>query len=262
VVNTDDPWGRRLLAELPADVGRVTFGLGAGADVRGLALQLGPHGSAFRVASPWGTLQLRTPLLGRYNVVNVLGAFAAAGCLGVSSGAVAEALVGINGVPGRLEPVRTGLDFQVFVDYAHTDDALQHVLKTVREITRARLIVVFGCGGDRDRSKRPLMGRVASTLADLAIVTSDNPRGEEPAAIIEEIVAGIAPGAAVETREDRREAVRHAVAVAGSGDVIVIAGKGHEHFQEYAGKTIPFDDRQAVTEALEARVSQLCRVGA
>ena len=152
---------------------------------------------------------------------------------------------------GRLERVATALPAAVFVDYAHTDDALCNVLTTLREITRGRLIVVFGCGGDRDRSKRPLMGRVCAELADLAVVTSDNPRSEEPMAIINEILAGVPTGATVAVEPDRRMAIRLALTEAGPDDVVLVAGKGHEPFQELADRTVPFDDRRVVAE--EAR---------
>jgi len=190
-------------------------------------------------------------LAGRYNIANMLCATGLALDAGVSLDTVVAVLEQARPQWGRLERVATDLPAAVFVDYAHTDDALRNVLTTLREITRARLVVVFGCGGDRDRSKRPLMGRVCAELADRVVVTSDNPRSEEPMAIINEILEGVPAGATVAVEPDRRAAIRLALAEAGPDDVVLVAGKGHEPFQELADRTVPFDDRQVVTE--EAR---------
>jgi UDP-N-acetylmuramoyl-L-alanyl-D-glutamate--2,6-diaminopimelate ligase len=253
VVNADDPWGRRLVESggISADI--LTYGVAAGVDVRAESVSVGGRGSAFTVRSPWGGAQVETGLLGRYNVSNALAALACAGALDVPLDAAVGALSELALVPGRLEEVRAECGFQVFVDYAHTDDALGHVLRTLREITAGRLIVVFGCGGDRDRSKRPAMGRVAGQLADHAVLTSDNPRSEDPSAIIEEVLAGFPSRGNVEVVENRREAIERALRVADKGDVVLIAGKGHETFQETANKTVPFDDRQ-VAAAIMAKL--------
>jgi UDP-N-acetylmuramoyl-L-alanyl-D-glutamate--2,6-diaminopimelate ligase len=187
-------------------------------------------------------------LRGRFNVENVLGAVAAARLLGVEDDAIRRGVEHVAGVPGRFEAVDEGQPFAVLVDYAHTPEALENVLGEARAITAGRLLCVFGCGGDRDRGKRPQMGRIASELADLAIVTSDNPRSEEPDSIIGEIVAGAAGD--VEVEPDRREAIARAIDAAQEGDVVVIAGKGHEQGQQFADRTVPFDDRDVAREAL------------
>jgi UDP-N-acetylmuramoyl-L-alanyl-D-glutamate--2,6-diaminopimelate ligase len=202
-------------------------------------------------------IELESPLPGRFNVSNVLGALAAVHRLGVPLETIAAALPGIEPVPGRFQPVDEGQAFAVLVDYAHTPDSLENVLATARALTGGRLICVFGCGGDRDRGKRPQMGEIAGRLADLVVVTSDNPRSEDPEAIVAEILAGASggPGAAeIEALVDRREAVARAVELAGPGDVVVIAGKGHEQGQEFAGGAkLPFDDVRVARDALRGR---------
>jgi UDP-N-acetylmuramoyl-L-alanyl-D-glutamate--2,6-diaminopimelate ligase len=249
VVNLDDPYGARLAAELPA---ATTIGIdAAGADLRATAIRSTMSGSTFRA----GGLDLRSPLPGRFNVLNVLGAVAAVRALGVDDATIAAALPEAGRVPGRFEPVDEGQGFAVLVDYAHTPDSLENVLRAARPLTRGRLLCVFGCGGDRDRGKRPQMGEIAARLADVAIVTSDNPRSEEPEAIVAEILAGIADRSGTEAIVDRHEAIERAVALAGAGDVVVIAGKGHEQGQELAdGRKVAFDDVTVAREALRARL--------
>jgi len=201
-------------------------------------------GSSFRI----GELDLTTRLRGRFNVENVLGAVAAARILGVEEEAIAAGVEHLAGVPGRFEAVDEGQPFAVLVDYSHTPDALESLLVEARSLASGRLVCVFGCGGDRDRGKRPLMGEIASRLADAVIVTSDNPRSEDPQAVIDEILAGV-PGP-VEVEPDRAAAIARALGAADAGDVVVIAGKGHEQGQEFADRTIPFDDRDVAREAL------------
>ena len=229
-INVDDEWGRKLAEELRRldRAPLLTYGRSEDADLR-------EH-------------SFRTGLVGRFNTENILAAWAVARLVGVPDAAVAEGVERLGGVPGRFESVDEGQPFQVIVDYSHTPDSLENVLRAARELTQRRVICVFGCGGDRDRGKRPIMGRIASELADVAIVTSDNPRSEEPQAIIDEILAGIV--GAVEVEPDRRAAIEHAVATAEAGDVVVIAGKGHEQGQEFADRKIPFDDREVAREAL------------
>jgi UDP-N-acetylmuramoyl-L-alanyl-D-glutamate--2,6-diaminopimelate ligase len=225
VVNVGDEWGRRLAAELPD---AVTF---SGEDAHlldGIDLKL----------------------RGRFNVENALGALLAARLLGIGDDAIKRGLESVRGVPGRFETVDEGQPFQVIVDYAHKPAALENVLRAARDLADGRVIVVVGAGGDRDRGKRPVMGRIASELADVAIVTSDNPRSEDPGGIIDEIVAGARNG--VEVEPDRATAIAQAVALARAGDVVVIAGKGAEQGQEFAERTIPFDDREAARDALRA----------
>jgi UDP-N-acetylmuramoyl-L-alanyl-D-glutamate--2,6-diaminopimelate ligase len=247
VVNVDDPYGRRLAAELDDPI---TFATSGDADWRALDVHSGLRGSRFRVCSPVGELEVRSALPGRFNVSNLLGALAAARAVGVEPEVAVTALAGAGRVPGRFEPVEEGQDFAVVVDYAHTPDSLENVLRSARELAGGnRVLCVFGCGGDRDRGKRPLMGAIAADLADLAIVTSDNPRSEDPDAIIAEVVAGAKED--VETIVDRREAIERAVGLARPGDVVVIAGKGHEQGQEFAdGRKVPFDDVTVAREAL------------
>ena len=243
-INVGDPYGRRLADELRGKHDKqLTFGLGDDAELRAEHLELGPRGARFRA----GGIELETRLRGRFNVENVLGAVAAARLLGIRDEAIAYGVKELRGVPGRFEAVDEGQPFAVLVDYAHTPDSLENVLRTARDLAENRVICVFGCGGDRDRGKRPLMGRIATELADLAIVTSDNPRSEEPAAIIAEILEGAGDA---DVEPDRREAIARAVAAAGEGDVVVIAGKGHEQGQQFADGTIPFDDREVAREAL------------
>jgi UDP-N-acetylmuramoyl-L-alanyl-D-glutamate--2,6-diaminopimelate ligase len=242
-VNVGDPYGLRLADELRGHGELVTFGLTDDAELRADNLELDARGARFRA----GELELETRLRGRFNVENILGAVAAARLLGIAEDAIARGVKELRGVPGRFEAVDEGQPFAVLVDYAHTPDSLENVLRTARQLAANRVICVFGCGGDRDRRKRPLMGRIAGELADVAIVTSDNPRSEEPEAIIAEILEGAGD---VEVEPDRREAIARAVATAGEGDVVVIAGKGHEQGQQFADRTIPFDDREVAREAL------------
>jgi UDP-N-acetylmuramoyl-L-alanyl-D-glutamate--2,6-diaminopimelate ligase len=231
-INVGSAWGRRLAEELRVlDRAPVlTYGAVDGAE-------LNTHAAL-----------ARSQLVGGFNVENVLAAAALSRLVGVPDDAVVEGVARVPGVPGRFEAVDEGQPFTVIVDYAHKPGALEAVLRTARELARGRLICVFGAGGDRDRGKRPIMGRVATELADLTIVTSDNPRSEEPTAIIEEIVAGVVGPAEVEP--DRRAAIVRAVGEAEAGDVVVIAGKGAEQGQEFADRKVPFDDREVAREEL------------
>jgi UDP-N-acetylmuramoyl-L-alanyl-D-glutamate--2,6-diaminopimelate ligase len=249
VINVDDAYGRRLAREVP---GSVTFALDdQNAMYSAHSIDMSLTGSRFVVRAPDGEITLASPLRGRFNVYNVLGAFATARELGVPSDTAARAIETAGRVPGRFEAVDEGQDFAVIVDYAHTPDSLENVLKAARGLTEKRVLVVFGAGGDSDRGKRPLMGEIASRLADAVIVTSDNPRSEDPGAIIEEILAGAAPGTAHEA--DRKLAIAEAIGAAEPGDVVVIAGKGHEQGQEFAdGVKVPFDDATVAREALRS----------
>ena len=227
-INVGDPWGRKLAAERPD---AVTFGLAEEAQI-----------------GPGAVDEIDLKLRGRFNVENALAAAAAARLLGVDDGAVAEGLARVPGVPGRFEQVDEGQPFEVIVDYSHTPDSLENALRAARELATARVLCVFGCGGDRDREKRPLMGRIASELADVPILTTDNPRSEDPLAIIDEVLAGVS--GEVEVEPDRREAIARAVEAAREGDVVLIAGRGAEPAQEVAGRKLPFDDRDVAREAL------------
>jgi UDP-N-acetylmuramoyl-L-alanyl-D-glutamate--2,6-diaminopimelate ligase len=246
IVNVDDPFGRRLAAEIP---GALRFAVERPADYRASAVETDWAGTRFRLEGPGIELDLRSPLPGRFNVYNVTGAAVAALVLGVDPDAIAAAICGARPIPGRFEPVDEGQGFAVVVDYAHTPDSLDNLLRAARALVEGRLIVVFGCGGDRDRGKRPLMGEIAARRADVAIVTSDNPRSEDPEAIIRDVLAGA--GGSAEAIVDRREAIGSAVEQARPGDVVVIAGKGHEQGQEFAGgRKLPFDDVAVAREAL------------
>jgi UDP-N-acetylmuramoyl-L-alanyl-D-glutamate--2,6-diaminopimelate ligase len=250
VANLDDPYGRRLADEFP---GTVTFALDADADYRASDLRSSFSGTEFTAHTPDGAFGTRVNLPGRFNVANALGAWAAARALGVPAESLAAALPGAARAPGRFEPVEEGQPFAVLVDYSHTPDSLENALRAARELAEHRVVAVFGAGGDRDRGKRPLMGEITARLADVAIVTSDNPRSEDPEAIIAEILAGIDDRSGVEVEVDRRAAIRRAVGVAEPGDVVVIAGKGHEQGQEFAGgRKEPFDDVAVAREALRA----------
>ncbi len=248
IVNVDDGYGRRLAAEFPC----TTFSAGdAAADYIARDVSRDAAGSSFTAFGPHGETEVHTGLPGRFNVANALGAFAAAVALGVEPSAVAAGLARAPRAPGRFEPIDEGQPFAVLVDYAHTPDSLENVLREARRLTEGRVISVFGAGGDRDRGKRPKMGRVGAELSDLAIVTSDNPRSEEPGAIVAEILAGIEGRGGVEVEPDRRAAIALALARARAGDTVVIAGKGHEQGQELeSGRKLPFDDREVAREEL------------
>jgi UDP-N-acetylmuramoyl-L-alanyl-D-glutamate--2,6-diaminopimelate ligase len=246
VINIDDPYGARLADELE---GAITFALRGQAAYRATNVRTDLTGSTFTIQGPGGQLELRSPLRGEFNVYNVLGSVAAARALGVARATCVEAIASAGQVPGRFQTVDDGQPFAVLVDYAHTPDSLENVLTAARQLSDGRLIVVFGCGGDRDRGKRPVMGEIATRLADRAIATSDNPRSEDPEAIIDEILAGAGPRAAHQV--DRREAIAQAIGEAQPGDVVVIAGKGHEQGQEFEdGRKIPFDDVTVAHEIL------------
>ena len=251
-INIDDPWGRRLRGEV--DLECVAFGEAADADVRPLDVEIGFEGTRLAVATPNEQYAVESRLIGRPNVQNILAACAAAHALGFAGRDAAAALAEAPPVRGRLERVPAGRGYEVIVDYAHTDDALRRLLLTARELTRGRVLVVFGCGGDRDRGKRPLMGAHAAALADVAVLTSDNPRSEDPLAIIAEVEAGMAaapePRAELHTIPDRRRAIEAALALARTGDLVLVAGKGHEDYQLVGGRRLHFDDREAVMEAI------------
>jgi UDP-N-acetylmuramoyl-L-alanyl-D-glutamate--2,6-diaminopimelate ligase len=243
-VNADAPEGQRLLRP---DLPTVTYGLESDAQVRATDVETTSRGIAFRVDGK----AVRSSLRGPFNVYNCLAALTAARSVGIDDAAALEGIAAVPGVPGRFEAVEEGQDFLVVVDYAHTPDSLGNVLRAVRPLAPGRVIVVFGCGGDRDRTKRPMMGQTATAFADLTVITSDNPRSEEPLAIIEEIEPGAKAGGGVYVVEaDRRAAIRLALAEARAGDAVVIAGKGHETGQEFADRTIPFDDRVVAAEEL------------
>jgi UDP-N-acetylmuramoyl-L-alanyl-D-glutamate--2,6-diaminopimelate ligase len=249
IVNVDDPYGQRLAVELDDCL---TFSAGGNrADFSARDVAFDAAGSRFTIEGPGGSVPARTTLPGHFNVANALAAFAAAASLGVAPEAAAAGLAGAGRVPGRFEPVDEGQAFAVLVDYAHTPDSLENVLRAARRLTEGRVICVFGAGGDRDRDKRPKMGRAGVELSDLAVVTSDNPRSESPEEIIDQVLAGIDDRGGVEVESDRRAAIALALARARPGDTVVIAGKGHEQGQEFeGGRKLPFDDREVAREEL------------
>ncbi len=246
--NIDDPYGKKLLSLAAGEV--ITFGCDPSADVCASAIEPSLSGTVLRAKTPLGPFEARLNLRGEFSAYNALAAAAAALALGLSVEPIVAGLQSLPPVPGRLEPVPSARGPLVFVDYAHTPGGLRSVLKTLRQIAPRRVICVFGCGGDRDRSKRPKMGAIAAQLADLAIVTSDNPRSEDPEAIIDEILAGISSGNVLRM-SDRAQAIRRAIAEAHEEDVVLIAGKGHETYQIFADKTVHFDDREVARAALK-----------
>jgi UDP-N-acetylmuramoyl-L-alanyl-D-glutamate--2,6-diaminopimelate ligase len=250
VVNLDDPYGRELAARIPAGVRRITFGEHPDADIRAEALALEFRRTSFRLVWPGGTAMVESPLIGRYNVSNLLAALAACHALGRDLGVLLPKLGLFRSVAGRMERIEEGQPFNVLVDYAHTDDALRNALGMLRAVTPGRLLVVYGCGGNRDRTKRPLMTRAVQERADFAWATADNPRAEPLSRIFADMKEGIVNPATIAFVEDRRRAISLALDAARPGDCLLIAGKGHESYQEFADTIIPFDDRQVVRELI------------
>jgi UDP-N-acetylmuramoyl-L-alanyl-D-glutamate--2,6-diaminopimelate ligase len=249
VINVDDDWGKRLL-ELPTPH-RITYGIKSDAQVRPKQFSQNATGLHVTLLTPQGRVEAGSPLLGRANLYNILAAAATAAGFGVAANKIADGIAALRAVPGRFERIDEGQPFLLVVDYAHTDDALRNVLNTARELTRNRLIVVFGCGGERDRTKRPLMGEAAGSLSDLAVLTSDNPRGEDPLRIMSDVLVGLQKtGKKYLAEVDREVAIRKALEQAHEGDVVVLAGKGHETYQILKQGPIPFDDREVARKIL------------
>ncbi|MFA5975575.1 MAG: UDP-N-acetylmuramoyl-L-alanyl-D-glutamate--2,6-diaminopimelate ligase [Elusimicrobiota bacterium] len=250
VINFDDPQASRM-----AEASRVPilrYRLNGPADIFAQRLSSDANGSRFEVHSPKGTFQVKLPLLGEYNVMNALATVGAACALDLPAPAIQTGLQNVPGVPGRVERILAGQPFTVVVDYAHTEDALRKVMATLKRLNPKRLITVFGCGGDRDRTKRPLMGEAAAELSDEVIVTSDNPRSEDPGRIALDVEVGLRrkPSARYQIILDREEAIAQAIRLARPGDILLIAGKGHEHYQIIGTRSIPFDDREVVRRIL------------
>ncbi|MBM3307787.1 MAG: UDP-N-acetylmuramoyl-L-alanyl-D-glutamate--2,6-diaminopimelate ligase [Candidatus Eisenbacteria bacterium] len=254
IVNADDPCGRDIVASLRSSprVRTLTFGMSQG-DIHASSVRSTAAGTEALFVTPAGAIEVRLRLISAFNVMNALAATGVAVSQNIGSDAIAAGLEAVDRVEGRLQLVDGGQDFTVVVDYAHTPDALEKVIGALRELSPRRLLVVFGCGGDRDRGKRPLMGAIAAGAADLAIVTSDNPRTESPGAIIEDILAGTKgedARAEIEVIENRRDAIRRAVAAASAGDIVLVAGKGHEDYQIVGTEKLRFDDREEVLAAV------------
>lgn len=250
-INVDDPRGIQLMASTAVPC--LGYGRSVEADVRAEQVRSGPWGQEITVAGPAGDMRISTALVGDFNLANCLAACCTALQAGIAPSSIEEGLATLTAVPGRFEAVDVGQPFAVVVDYAHTPEALENVLLEARRMADGRVVLVFGCGGDRDKAKRPLMGRVAARLADLVIVTSDNPRSEDPKAIIAEVVQGIfavRPEGADKVLVDRREAIEGALRPARAGDVVIVAGKGHETGQQFEDHVIEFDDRQVARDLL------------
>jgi UDP-N-acetylmuramoyl-L-alanyl-D-glutamate--2,6-diaminopimelate ligase len=261
IVNIDDPRGVELASSVPR---AITFAVDRAADVRATRIDYTLEGLAFSVETPRGVLAIRSSLVGRPNVYNILGAVATGVALDLPTDAIERGIATLEQVPGRFQLVSSAADdVRVVVDYAHTDDALKNLLETARPLAGGRLITVFGCGGDRDRSKRPLMGAVAGRLSDLVVLTSDNPRSEDPKRIADEIIRGLSPtpepgapkrrGTPFVVELDRRRAIEHAIRAAKPGDLILLAGKGHETYQVIGDRTLPFSDVDVARTALGHR---------
>jgi len=251
VINADDSWGRRLLAEVEAP--KISYGLQAGDEFRAEKLELSSRGTTFMIETAKKSWMCHSPLIGRFNVANVLAAFAVARHLGVEMESLLAEITHFQPVPGRLQRVPNQRKIHIFVDYAHTPDALEKVLAALRECAGSgRLLTMFGCGGDRDRKKRPEMGRIAQCYSDLVVVTSDNPRHEDPEGIIADILAGMTASSAVIVEQDRRRAIAAVIAAGRPGDLILLAGKGHESYQQVGDEKFPFDDVRVVEEVLAA----------
>jgi UDP-N-acetylmuramoyl-L-alanyl-D-glutamate--2,6-diaminopimelate ligase len=256
VINLDDRFGAQLVQRYGKEIPIITYGVGVHSDFRASNVRIDFNGTSYQLDAGGRSYLVRLPLIGQFNVYNSLAAIAAASVMGVDVRTGVLALSNASAVPGRLEAVPAQRQFRIFVDYAHTDDALLNVIRTCRELNPARLIVVFGCGGNRDKTKRPRMGAVVDEYANYAIVTSDNPRKENPEAIIEDIKPGMRRGN-YEVIVDRKQAIFKAVAMAQPRDIILIAGKGHETYQEFADHTAPFDDAAVAREALELKRTEL-----
>jgi UDP-N-acetylmuramoyl-L-alanyl-D-glutamate--2,6-diaminopimelate ligase len=251
VINMDDTYGARLAERVAKQIPVTTYGVSTRADFRASSFKTDFSGTTFQLDAQEKSFLVRLPLMGRFNIYNALAALASVSSMGLDLRTAVLGLANAPAVPGRMQQVPAKRKFQVFVDYAHTEDSLLNVMKTLRELSPARLIVVFGCGGNRDRAKRPLMGAAVEQNADVAIITSDNPRKEDPEAILEDVKKGFR-GKSYEVFVDRKEAINHAVAIARPRDIVLIAGKGHETYQEFADRTIDFDDVAVAKAAIEA----------
>jgi UDP-N-acetylmuramoyl-L-alanyl-D-glutamate--2,6-diaminopimelate ligase len=260
VINIDDPYGQQLVGRFGRDLPTITYGMGARAEFRASNFKVELNGSSYQLDTKEKSYLVRLPLIGRFNIYNSLAALAVTHAVGVDTRTSVLALANAPQIPGRLEAVPARRQFQVFVDYAHTDDALLNVVRTCRDLRPNRLILVFGCGGNRDTTKRPLMGAVADQYADYAIITSDNPRKEDPEAIVRDIEAGF-KHKNYEKVVDRKKAIARAIALAQPRDIVLIAGKGHEKYQEFSDHTIPFDDVEVAARALEEHPVELSRHG-
>jgi UDP-N-acetylmuramoyl-L-alanyl-D-glutamate--2,6-diaminopimelate ligase len=256
VINVDDDYGRRLASETRSSVLR--FGFRKPADIRVLEYQSTSGGTELALDTPAGQVHFQLRLIGRPNAYNVMAATGAALCLGLDLKTIRSGIEALKGVPGRMERIDAGQDFTVIVDYAHSPDSLDNLLQTLSQLPHKRIITVFGCGGDRDKTKRPVMGEIAARASDLVIATSDNPRSEDPLEILKEIETGLRKGPApFKIEPDRRLAIELAISMASAGDVVALAGKGHEDYQIIGSRTIPFDDRILALELIRQRQKRM-----
>lgn len=251
VVNVDDSYGARLVKEIPEGVSVITFGESKEASFRASSVQLSAEGTSFTLSSPYGEFEVKTSLVGDYNVSNTLAALAVCSGLGLNVDNCIRDLDSFPGIPGRMQKVDAGQAATVLVDYAHTEDALENALSMLRGVTEGKLRVVFGCGGNRDRGKRPIMTKVANSLSDEAWATSDNPRNEKIEDIFADMKQGLVDPTRVHFVSDRRRAIELALQASKAGDCLLIAGKGHESFQEYGETVVPFDDRKVALELIQ-----------
>lgn len=249
IINHDDAYSQQMIKKLPASCQKLTYGLQDECDVRAVNWQISMLGSEMEIISPWGQHQVRVNLLGKFNIYNSLAVYASLLAQGIPVVDVVDVMCKLKASPGRMEVV--GQKPCVIVDYAHTPDALENVLTTLQQLKQGRLGVVFGCGGDRDKTKRPIMGRIASQYADFAIVTSDNPRTEDPTQIVEEVAQGFLPAAEVIKIINREEAIQHALDMASPQDIVLIAGKGHESYQQIGTERFVFSDQDVVRKLLK-----------
>ncbi len=248
IVNNDDPYAKRIIENTKAKI--ITYGIKIKSDVMAKEIKANPDGSIFNVVTKKSSFEIRTPLIGLHNIYNILAAVGYLLNAGIKPETIKEVLANFVGAPGRLERIDCGQKFYIFIDYAHTEDALRNILKALREVSDSKIILLFGCGGDRDRTKRPMMGKAACELADYSIVTSDNPRSEEPIKIIEEIIKGFNENN-YEIVEKREEAIKKVLEIAQPGNIIVLAGKGHENYQIFKDKTIHFDEKEIIKKYIK-----------
>lgn len=255
VINKDDPHAEKIIKKVRSEkkAGVITYGIEQEADVSAREIKFSAKGLKFKLCAAGGSIEIASHLIGRHNVYNILAAASAGIAMDMDLNQVKSGIERIAALPGRLEKIDCGQDFLVFVDYAHTGNGLENALKTVRELKPKRILTVFGCGGDRDKSKRPEMGRISSELSDRIFITSDNPRNEDPADIIKQIIEGIAHKKNYVVEVDRLKAIEEALKEAKKGDVVLVAGKGHEAYQVFRDVTLPFDDRQAVRRILNSQ---------
>jgi UDP-N-acetylmuramoyl-L-alanyl-D-glutamate--2,6-diaminopimelate ligase len=249
IINSDDPYGQRMLSEIQSK--SIDFSVSGKATVAVTHWESSLNGVTLLAQTPKGKINITSPLIGKFNIENISAAISAGIALDIDIVTIKRGIESVSRVPGRLEPVPVNIDKTIIVDYSHTPDALEKALHVLSEITDQKLWVVFGCGGDRDKKKRPMMGKIASQIADKVIVTSDNPRSEAPESIIDEILAGINGRQKPEVEVNRRKAIQLALKKASAGDTILVAGKGHENYQEINGIKYPFDDRQVIKESLQ-----------